>query len=437
MLSIVKGLEILQNTRGRLLNLVFDAHKSHVALSRENNNDQRPELFKLIKGNTSLLAATGISLVIGSAKRHEKVSSAERIVAKVKRILLTTIKSYVFKDHFDINHKMSLIQLFLNERPLFFASNRVFSPNSIDIALLRRSGSNIKVFNLADYFVPTDRDTQRLLYQLSEDSKQILHLVSNDILKLLNRKILGEQFKLKKGALVYVCDLLQAKNPHSLIHSLARITHVSKGGTNYQLRLSNNSIITRHLYSLIPTQVNANYFLTNTIDILCLPTAEDVITPSMTRSKFDAYMDSFNVQKNKSLHTDTDKHLPVTADVEQTSRLDFSRAADIRRDVSPRAVPRVVIPHVIRHNQNIIPRMPSVPAIEYLPSPEEEEIRMLQQEVDESITVRPKEFGHNLSLPRVKHNKTKTKNRKQQKQQKKQSPKKKEESKTDYQPTKY
>ena len=78
-----------------------------------------------------------------------------------------------------------------------------------------------------------------------------------------------------------------------------------------------------------------------------------------------------------------------------------------------------------------------MPVIKYLPSPEEDEIRMLQQEVDESITVRPKEFGHNLSLPRVKHNKAKTKNRKQQKQQKKQSPKKKEESKTDYQPAKH
>ena len=78
-----------------------------------------------------------------------------------------------------------------------------------------------------------------------------------------------------------------------------------------------------------------------------------------------------------------------------------------------------------------------MPAIEHLPSPEEEEIQTLQQEIDESITVRPKEFGHNLSLPRVKHNKTKPKNRKQQKQQKKQSPKKKEESKTDYQPAKH
>ena len=139
---------------------MFDAHKSHVVLTKEEENNSRPELFKLIKGNSLLRAATGISLVIGSAKLHEKVSSAERIVSKVKRILLTTIKSYIFKDHFDINHKISLIQLFLNERPLFFASNRVFSPNSIDVALLRRSGSNIKVFNLADYFVPTDRDTQ-------------------------------------------------------------------------------------------------------------------------------------------------------------------------------------------------------------------------------------------------------------------------------------
>ena len=117
---------------------------------------------------------------------------------------------------------------------------------------------------------------------------------------------------------------------------------------------------------------------------------EDVITPYMTRSKFDAYMDKFNIQNTDPLPNDTDQLLPVTADVEQTSRLDFSRAADIRHDVPPRVVPRVVVPCVVRHNQNIVPRMPSVPAIEYLPSPEEEEISKLQQEVDESITVRPK-----------------------------------------------
>ena len=124
------------------------------------------------------------------------VSATERIVSKNKGILITTIHSYIFKDFFDITHKMSLIQLLLNERPLFYSNNRVFSPNSIDVALLKWSGSNIKVFNLSDLFVPSDKDTQQLIYQLSEDSKKVLNLVSNDILKILNRKIIGGEYKL-------------------------------------------------------------------------------------------------------------------------------------------------------------------------------------------------------------------------------------------------
>merc|ERR1711873_394083 len=109
-----------------------------------------------------------------------------------------------------------------------------------------------------------------------------------------------------------------------------------------------------------------------------------------------------------------------------TSRLDFSRTADLRRDVPSR---------VVKHNQYVVPSVPpSVPAIEYLPSPEEEEdINKLQQEVDESKTVRPKELGQNLSLPPVKHNKSKIKNKKQKekikKKKKKNTPKKKKKKK--------
>ena len=109
------------------MNLVFDAHKSHIALTRQTENDSHAELFRLIQGNSALLGATGISLTIGSSKRQEKVSAAERIVSKIKRILLTTIRSYIFKDWFDITHKMSLIQLLINKRPLFYANNCVFS----------------------------------------------------------------------------------------------------------------------------------------------------------------------------------------------------------------------------------------------------------------------------------------------------------------------
>ena len=122
-------------------------------------------------------------------------------------------------------------------------------------------------------------------------------MVSNDILKILNRKVLGEEYKLKVGTLVYVIDFLQAKNPHSLLHALARFTHVAKGGSNYQLRLLNNSTITRHLYSLVPTQCNTNYFAsTQTLDIFCLPSVEETIIPSMTKSKFDCYLDTFDVK---------------------------------------------------------------------------------------------------------------------------------------------
>ena len=127
----------------------------------------------------------------------------------------------------------------------------------------------------------------------------MLHLVSNEILTILNRKVLGEEYKLKVGDLVYVVEFLQAKNPHSLLHALARITLVLEGGRNYQLRLLNNKIITRHLFSLVPTDANANYFSSQTLDLFCLPSMEETIVPNMTKSKFDVYLDEFSVTGNE------------------------------------------------------------------------------------------------------------------------------------------
>ena len=108
----------------------------------------------------------------------------------------------------------------------------------------------------------------------------------------------------------------------------------------------------------------------------------------MTKSKFDCYIDTFNVQESDPLPNETDQILPVTPDVEQNSRFDLSRTRDLRDDVSS---------SVSEHNQPVVPSVPpSVPAIEYLPSPEEEEdINKLQQEVDESKTDHPKELGQN------------------------------------------
>ena len=113
-----------------------------------------------------------------------------------------------------------------------------------------------------------------MIYQLSQDSKQILNLVSNDILKILNKHVVKEEFMLKLGQLVYVIDFLQEKNPHSILGALGRVTHIAEGGRIYQLKLLNN-----HIFSLVPMQCNAYDCQNQSLDLFCLPKVKDVITP--------------------------------------------------------------------------------------------------------------------------------------------------------------
>ena len=118
--DVIKGLEILQNLRGSLINIILDHHSSHVALLREGTKDRRTRLIKILQGNTHLLGAAGIRLTVAAGKRHQKVGRCEHMVLQVKKLLLSSIKSYIFNDYFDMNHKISLMQLLINERPIFF-----------------------------------------------------------------------------------------------------------------------------------------------------------------------------------------------------------------------------------------------------------------------------------------------------------------------------
>ena len=71
--SIIQGLETLQQLRGALLNIVLDAHKSHLGLLNDKDQDRRTVLHRLLQGNTRLLGSAGIKLTIAAVKRHEKV----------------------------------------------------------------------------------------------------------------------------------------------------------------------------------------------------------------------------------------------------------------------------------------------------------------------------------------------------------------------------
>ena len=180
---------------------------------------------------------------------------------------------------------------------------------------------------------------------------------------------------------------------------------VLEGGRNYQLRLLNNKIITRHLFSLVPTDANANYFSSQTLDLFCLPTVEETIIPTMSKSKFDAYLDDFKITGNESPSPNIKQHLPVMSDVEQNSRFVLSRRRGVRDNVSSRVSDQVdqvdPVPVLVP-----VQAQPDDPATL---DPEEIHIKKLQRKTDEDPVVRPKEVGKNLSLPAVKHNKAKVK----------------------------
>ena len=124
----------------------IDAHKSHMGLLNDKDQDRWTVLHRLLQGNTKLLGSAGIKLTVAAAKRHEKCGRAEHMIRQVKRILLSVVKTYCFKDYYDLQHKIILIQLMLNERPIFLHNQRILTPHSIDSGLMKQRSSHIRVF---------------------------------------------------------------------------------------------------------------------------------------------------------------------------------------------------------------------------------------------------------------------------------------------------
>ena len=80
--SVIQGLETLQQLRGALLNIILDAHKSHLGLLNNKEQDKQTVLHRLLQGNTKLFGSAGIKLTVVAAKRHEKVGRAEYMIPK-------------------------------------------------------------------------------------------------------------------------------------------------------------------------------------------------------------------------------------------------------------------------------------------------------------------------------------------------------------------
>ena len=135
---LLQSLEILESRRGCVTTIVMDRHASHLALQR-NKREQLAELevelqclsptFRkmLQNGEGILLRKRGVRLIISQGERHETIGLCEQTIWNIKHLLLNLWPTKPnFVDMFDLLHKLSLVEQFLNSRPTFTFGRNYF-----------------------------------------------------------------------------------------------------------------------------------------------------------------------------------------------------------------------------------------------------------------------------------------------------------------------
>ena len=125
--SFIMALEILQSRCGHLSKIVLDAHTSHAVFETEQLDPDMTVtgvsatlLKSLNDSDRNVLETHSISIIIADGTRHSKIGLAENIVFNLKQAInnlfpnIPTVSSL-----FDLQHRLSLLELFLNERPTF------------------------------------------------------------------------------------------------------------------------------------------------------------------------------------------------------------------------------------------------------------------------------------------------------------------------------
>ena len=143
--------------------IILDDASFHNPL-RQSEDESQDEFRKsalqglLDKGHHPELHKSGINIVIASSKRHVCVGRAEHIIKKIKFLLVSALKTWIFHDTFDFTHKVALINHYLNERPLFHTDQGICTPLTLEQSLLSRSNEKPKFFTFAEYIIPSNKE---------------------------------------------------------------------------------------------------------------------------------------------------------------------------------------------------------------------------------------------------------------------------------------
>ena len=173
--SFLRALEILQSRRGKLSIIYVDQHPSHATFTTDPTLGFPPPksmsstLIQALKdGQTELLQKHGLQIIVGAGNRHSHVGICENLIYSVKQTIMHLFTSRpTVHGYFDLSHRLSLIEAFLNDRPTFANNNQFSTANVFQVANLRFSqtvGPNI----LSDLVFPKSQEIQQSLYLMSK-----------------------------------------------------------------------------------------------------------------------------------------------------------------------------------------------------------------------------------------------------------------------------
>merc|ERR1712115_108250 len=118
-------------------------------------------------------------------------------------------------------HKVAKINHYLNERPLFHTDQGICTLLILEQSLLSRSNAKPKFFTFEEYLIPSNKEIYKQIKKLADFNRKILfEVAANSAFYLLNKRTLNQRFH--EGDLVYIPDLILAKNPHSLTDALGK-----------------------------------------------------------------------------------------------------------------------------------------------------------------------------------------------------------------------
>ena len=302
-ISLVKCLEMLQSRRGALCNIVLDRHASRLCMATHpkaalidpalDTHIRCPTLYNLLAQQEShRLDDIGIKVTVATGKYHRLVGFAEHAVFNLKKVLTTICRAQQPDSLFSFYHWMALIEHYLNARPTLHDKNLIISPDSFEIAALRRakpSPVHPSTLILSDFIFPSTRSIALSLRAAATESKQVLtNLVATLATRLLNYKPLSHSVTI--GDIVYIPDLLSPKNPTSLRSAIGKIV-ASDGSNNFTIQMIGKSLISRHVSSVVPADHTRSQ---DTVDILHLPLWDMEAQPIPQDSNFNLNLDSFS-----------------------------------------------------------------------------------------------------------------------------------------------